>query len=870
MLGRIVFLYFIQKKGWLAVPAKKNKNNTSKNEEIDWGTGDQDFLFNLFQHATYKESFYADYLVPLFFNTLNNPDGKLNLDKKLFNNPSAILTNNNFPYLNGGLFDKTQDFKYDKIVLPSKIFEKLFTTFNEYNFTIYEDAPDEQTVAVDPEMLGHIFENLLEDNKDKGAFYTPKDIVHYMCRESLHNYIYTYTQNQNNNDFKQRLKQYNDTYDISLFSKDEIKKIDRALEDVKICDPAIGSGAFPMGLLHEIYHLKIPIEDVKGFKAKSPANLKKHIIEESIYGIDIDNGAVDIARLRFWLSLVVDDVKPQPLPNLAFKIVCANTLIPLGTPKGDLSGSHEIAKQIETIREVYFNASKEDKKDLERQFKELQNKLWTTAKDWVSKEDAEIYHKISEFNPFEDKSCSWFDPWWMFGIKDGFDIVIGNPPYVIPTLSKENREIYKSLYKSALYQINLYLLFVEKGSFLLKKNGVLSYIIPNTWLVNKAVTEFRKLLISKFNILSIVDLTSEDIFDATVLPIILFLTISKENENDISIYKVFNDEFNYLKNLKKSDIKNDENYLINYQISDVNKFIIENIEGDNVPLSHISKISFGAKFYQVNKGKPKQTRDIVDNHSYTHKNAINNNCLKILEGKNVDRYSINFGEEYIEYGEWLAEPRRPEMFEGERILLGRIVGKKGLISTYVNEKYCNNSLLHIVKPFNINYNSKFILSILNSNLIGFYFISKYARNEKTFPEIRIHELEKLPIKENISDTNQIPFITLVDYLLYLHNKENLQVISHTENICIASQIEDVLNMMVYELYFEEHMKEVGIDVLQFIDPKPIYNLKNDTEKVLAIKSFYNWLQSSNNPVKERIQLANTLSENLIGLINKSI
>ncbi|MBK7467882.1 MAG: hypothetical protein IPJ43_14360 [Saprospiraceae bacterium] len=147
----------------------------------------------------------------------------------------------------------------------------------------------------------------------------------------MHNYIYTYTGNEDNNDFKTKLKLYNDTFDISIFEKDEIKLIDRALEDVKICDPAIGSGAFPMGLLHEIYHLKIPIEDSKGMKAKSPADLKKHIIEESIYGVDIDSGAVDIARLRFWLSLVVDEVAPQPLPNLAFKIVCANTLIPLVT-----------------------------------------------------------------------------------------------------------------------------------------------------------------------------------------------------------------------------------------------------------------------------------------------------------------------------------------------------------------------------------------------------------------------------------------------------------------------------------------------------------------------------------------------------------
>jgi hypothetical protein len=191
------------------------------------------------------------------------------------------------------------------------------------------------------------------------------------------------------------LNYYYDTLDVDSFNKEELKQIDRALEDVKICDPAIGSGAFPMGLLHEIYHLKIPIEDAKGFKAKSPADLKKHIIEESIYGVDIDSGAVDIARLRFWLSLVVDEVEPQPLPNLSFKIVCANTLIPLGMDNTiQIAGATDIIKQIEKVRHEYFDASKEQKKDLERSFKNLQNKLWATAKDWVTTKDAALYEKL--------------------------------------------------------------------------------------------------------------------------------------------------------------------------------------------------------------------------------------------------------------------------------------------------------------------------------------------------------------------------------------------------------------------------------------------------------------------------------------------
>ena len=163
---------------------------------------------------------------------------------------------------------------------------------------------------------------------------------------------------------------------------------------------------------------------------------------------------------------MVDEPKPQPLPNLSFKIVCANTLIPLGKPKGDLGLTNEIADQIEAIREEYFTANKDAKKHLEMQFRNLQNKLWTTAKEWATAADVEIYKKISEFNPFADKSCSWFDPWWMFGVKDGFDIVIGNPPYVNAkgeNFNQFEKKYYYSNFETAIYQIDTYILFIEKA-----------------------------------------------------------------------------------------------------------------------------------------------------------------------------------------------------------------------------------------------------------------------------------------------------------------------------------------------------------------------------------------------------------------------
>ncbi|MCF3609679.1 hypothetical protein L2E81_24990, partial [Planktothrix agardhii 1033] len=307
LLGRIVFLYFIQKKGWLGVP---------KNES--WGKGDHNFLTNQFESFAHPELFYQDFLSVLFFDTLNTkrPDDLIEL---VAGKPCRI------PFLNGGLFEE-ENKNHRNLIFDTNLFKNLFNFFDQYNFTIYEDDPNDHTVAVDPEMLGHIFENLLEDNKDKGAYYTPKEIVHYMCQESLIEYLTTWFENQgydiindvgfdkfsNNKQIdriliEKLLKKNLDDQDQKLI-KQYSAEFNNALDRVKICDPAIGSGAFPMGLLHEIFTAKQTLHtfefgNTTNFNA---SGVKLNIIQNSIYGVDIERGAVDIARLRFWLSLIVD------------------------------------------------------------------------------------------------------------------------------------------------------------------------------------------------------------------------------------------------------------------------------------------------------------------------------------------------------------------------------------------------------------------------------------------------------------------------------------------------------------------------------------------------------------------------------------
>ena len=324
LLGRIVFLHFLQKKGWMGCTSGIS----------EWEDGDKQFMQTLFENYSNQSEFHSKCLAELFYSTLNKKrTGELFTCDGLV----GILNKSKVPYLNGGLFDSDEDLTR-KIDFPASYFQELLDFFGQYNFTIDENDPNDHEVGIDPEMLGHIFENLLEDNKDKGAFYTPKVIVQYMCQESIIEYINTKINEIEDTEVKGAIE---DLIRNKLAEKcsdlDLVQAISKALFEVKICDPAIGSGAFPMGILNVIYQA---IEELYFIQPDSVASIwnisdtewqphlvKKNIIQHSIYGVDLESGAVDIARLRFWLALVVDEIEPLPLPNLDYKIMQGNSLL---------------------------------------------------------------------------------------------------------------------------------------------------------------------------------------------------------------------------------------------------------------------------------------------------------------------------------------------------------------------------------------------------------------------------------------------------------------------------------------------------------------------------------------------------------------
>ena len=646
LLGRIVFLHFLQKKGWLGVPAGK-----------DWGEGDRDFMLNIFKNAneSQKENFLDDILENLFAEGL---DRNRSNQGDLYDTKVEGFRNCRIPYLNGGLFERDiLDKKPSHF--PASYFDGLLTMLSQYNFTIDENDPNDAEVGVDPEMLGRIFENLLEDNKDKGAFYTPKEIVQYMCRESLIAYLQTDMREED----KECIRQFVTGHDASLLG--ELKEyIDQKLCDVKICDPAIGSGAFPMGLLRELFFCRSAIEPNI---VENAAKIKRHIIQNNIYGVDIERGAVDIARLRFWLSLIVDEKSPEALPNLDFKIMQGNSL--LEQYKGaDLSTMTEKkvgAGQGITIFDSMLDVYRKNLRDKLAEYyvcpeHDKKTQLRKDIADIVKQELIEQGIHI-DFEDMDLSANSQFFLWhtWFHDVFSrpsnggGFDITIGNPPYIsAPTqiasteLNEQRQRIVASKkYKSLNEKWDLYVPFMELGMHLLCPNGVFSMIVPYPLTNQKYGKKLRKMITEEYRLLEIADLNGTKIFEnATVSNCIPFVQNSQP-EGELRITQIFEDK-TIREVLSKSpeELKHDnKNYVWN--LTEVertgNRFANMNVLGDFCYIS----VGMVVNANEKNAQGAFKKEDLI---SYSY-DAIH--CRKYIEAKDIDKFQVK----RVRYLEWNTE-----------------------------------------------------------------------------------------------------------------------------------------------------------------------------------------------------------------------
>ena len=579
MITRIMFVWFIKQKD--LVPNR---------------IFDVDYLSTILKdfdpYSTTVGNYYNAILQNLFFATLNraikDEDGNTrkfataskrdikNLYRyaELFSISEDEVINlfAEVPFLNGGLFeclDKTryidgveQCYNFDgfsrndarfsdgrykhRAVVPNNLFfepEKgLISILSRYNFTIEENSPEEQQVALDPELLGKVFENLLgaynPETKEtarnqSGSFYTPREIVNYMVDESLISYL-------GDNDFVRSLFNHDFSFDKSMV--DVYQKIADKLKAVKVLDPACGSGAFPMGLLNRMIDILERISP-----EEHVYDLKLSIIENCLYGSDIQSIAAQITKLRFFISLICDCEKDgsksnfgiPTLPNLETKFVSANSLIakkkkPL---QGNLFENPEIEptkKALHDIRHKHFSAkSASAKHRLRAKDQELREKLASLLADDdnCAPEDAK---QLAAWNPYDQNAVSpFFDPEWMFGVADGFDIVIGNPPYI--QLQNNSGELAK-LYEHCGYSTfartgDIYCLFYERGWQLLKQGGHLCYITSNKWMRAGYGEKTRDFFATKTNPMLLIDFAGVKIFESATVDTNILLFSKSNNQH---------------------------------------------------------------------------------------------------------------------------------------------------------------------------------------------------------------------------------------------------------------------------------------------------------------------------------------------------
>ena len=648
MMGRIVFLYFLQSKGWLA--------------------GNLHYMHDLFYDASdeVKEDFLDKVLEPMFFGLLNTkPEDRSSAPLVNGVGVKYIPNADEIPYLNGGLFQQEKIDEVDS-VFPAGMFQSLFDFFDSYNFTIDENDPNDAEVGVDPEMLGKIFENLLEDNKDKGAFYTPKEIVRYMCQESLTAYLQTGIEDAEVKEHIANFVKTNDVEELGGASSELAMSIDRKLIDVKICDPAIGSGAFPMGLLRELYACRKSIEI---FEEDNAADIKRHIIQNNIYGVDIEKGAVDIARLRFWLALIIDEKEPMPLPNLDFKIMQGNSLLEsykgvdldvtskkLKTGKdtkktrGVLSLGFEetdVQKTIQDLVKSYFSITDHTLRAQRRQ------QIDKYVKDYIkvcAEGNHEVQDAVDELEIPNDQFFLWHTYFADVFEQGGFDIVIGNPPYGVSIKDDYRKAVVASWGNVPDYEIYYY--FIVLAAPLLKEKGIMSYIIPNTFLFNTFAKYFREMLVEKWNVLEILDCTKFPIFESAVVrnAINLFQKDSEGSKqvgyrntaNVTSFSDLLEREREFM--TVESLLAMNQNWGLAYFLPTSIRNVVNLISSSPLAVKDVfPEISQGLIAYDKYKGQSEKIIKSRAYHSFVYKDGLK----KWLWGEDVTRYNLTWnGKEY--------------------------------------------------------------------------------------------------------------------------------------------------------------------------------------------------------------------------------
>ncbi|MDE0426007.1 MAG: Eco57I restriction-modification methylase domain-containing protein [Candidatus Poribacteria bacterium] len=889
LITRLLFIWFIKEKGLVAEALFNKSRIQDLLAEDDFDSGD---------------AYYRAVLQNLFFATLNteiderkfskeNYSGNRNFSryryKKQMRDPDKLLELfANTPFINGGLFDCLDTFDgpkdggyridcfsdvdYKKLSIPNNLFfhesRGLIPLLQHYKFTVEENTPIEQEVALDPELLGRVFENLLAAynpetgatvRKQTGSYYTPRPIVDYMVAAAL---VATLSPKCHPTDgdtelWDERLHyllDYAQAFDDAneWFDDPETDAIVRAISELKVLDPAVGSGAFPMGMLHKLtlalrrldpdntrweklqkeravqrteaaYDTQddrtrreelLEIDETFKRYRDSDFGRKLYLIQNSIFGVDIQSVACQIAKLRFFISLAIEQEREQgtenfgikPLPNLETRFIAANTLIGL---KGERTltsqKAQDLERELSSNRERHFHATtRQQKRTCKQKDTELRTELATELKSiGMPADDAE---KIASWDPYDQNATAdWFDSEWMFGITDGFDVVIGNPPYInVENLPIETKDYLFNNYKACQRRTDIYIAFLEKSIAILSANGIMGFILPYAFAMQKYGEKMRQILIENHTIREIVDASSYRIFEnATVYNIVL--TVSNRKVQDHTKIRLHHSNADF-------DERGGEEFLIdqyafaklkdsrfetNIRVFDSLK-IKEKIWQRAIRFDQICLVAYGARLNHKSKKLGK-------NH-YISQSAISGN-KRFCEGKSIERYSFS-QEGYLNYTpNEHYNPMFPELFENQKLMFINVV-KDRLRFAYDDKGFYNSHTVvncvrldllsgvsHISarRAFRVadsnfakKYDYKFLLGILNSNFTNWYFLNFLSEGLHFYP----NDAKELPIPD-VSPGQQIPIIELVDQILDA---------KRADPDADTSDLENEIDTLVYELY----------------------------------------------------------------------
>jgi len=723
-----------------------------------------------------------------------------------------------------------------------------------YNFTVEENTPFDKEVSLDPELLGKVFENLLASfnpetqttaRKQTGSFYTPREIVQYMVDESLVAHLKRTVGEDLESQFWQLL-QYSD--EQVNFTNEQRLNIMQSLYNCKILDPACGSGAFPMGILQQMVHILGRIDPdneqwkemmmnqaisetsdayrnaSKEERSEQIADIERsfdegvnrpdyarklYLIENCIYGVDIQPIAIQISKLRFFISLVVDqntnsfpadNFGVRPLPNLEAKFVAANTLIGLNKKDPNLFDSDAIKakeQELKIAKHKIFGAKTVKTK---RKYRQIVNNLRLEIAEMLKECGAvgnDEAQQLASWDMFDQNASSpFFDPEWMFGVKDGFDIVIANPPYGA-SFSKVQKIYFACEYKHQDYQPESYMLFIEKGMNLLAANAILSYIIPNTWLLNLSTVKIRKQLFFNTTFNSIVHFKNY-VFSAIVDTEIISLSLCKpKKESLINLFvKEKSNSLELFQKILQSQINVMEGCPISLFIEEKHSTILQKLRNTS-KLSNYCVITQGAKPFQTGKGKPKQTKEIVKSKPFVSEVYIDG-FRPLLRGSLIGRYETRWNNNYwIKYGDWLAEPRQSANYDADIKIVIRQTGDS-IVATIDTNQFIVRDNLYTCLPNIQSVDLYTILGLLNSKLINWYYqIVINPEQGEALAQVKKGHIVALPI----SVTNYKPLADLVR--IVLSKKKQLE-----ESILIENQID----CMVYKLY------DLTYDEIKIVDP----------------------------------------------------